>query len=660
MDVNKVNNIKKLVEELNRASFAYYNGKKLLMTDAEFDFKISQLSNMERKYNLVMSNSPTINVGAPVLDGINTVKMKHKPMLSLKKVHSYKEVVDFSKGHSLVSSIKCDGMSTRLIYKDGKLVSANSRGNGIEGSNITEHAKHFTNIPLTINKSGIYIVDGESIIKDVDFKLINEKLSYENRLKNSRNAVAGTLASFDTSVVEQRKISFIVWDVIDGSSSNQFHERLNEALSLGFEVVPYEFIEKIDKDTIQDKISKMFDIATSQGIPNDGIVFRLSNIKYGDSLGCTSHHFLNAVAYKTVAKFYHTKVLDIDWTMGKTGRITPTLIFEPVEIDGTSINKASLHNLTIFKNFKLSHGDRVLIYKANQIIPQVSENLDKDTYLSPEKIPLGVPIKCPICGQRTEVIKENDTEVLVCSNEMCDGKLLGKLKHFASKASMDIVGLSEQTLEKFIDEGFVESFIDIYELKNGFYDDIVKMDGFGKRSADKLMDAIEKSKDVTLDKFINALSIPMVGSSTAKDIAKSCDYDWDIFQGRITHEYDWRSIDGIGKTIADNIWQYMNDNIEMVEELASYMRFQKVEKKNNTVDLSGVTFVITGSVEHFKNRNELKTKIEELGGKVAGSVSSKTDYLINNDNTSNSSKNKKAKELLIPIIAEEEFIKMIQ
>ena len=662
--MTKIERMKELISYLDECCKSYYLENKQLISDYEYDQLYDELEELEKETSVVFSNSPTHSVGYEVKDYLQKVIHSH-PMMSLDKTKNVKDLVKFINQKDYVLSAKADGLTLLLTYDDGKLMQAETRGNGTEGELVTHNARFIENIPLTIEHKEKFEIEGEAIITYEDFELINSKIKKEeDKYKNPRNLASGSIRQLDSEVAAKRHIKFIAWKVptdltdVIGHKSNEYYQRLEFAKSLGFEIIPHMYTN--DVEHIEWEIENIKNMAEKMSLPIDGLVCTYNDISYGESLGSTSKFPRHSYAFKFYDEEVETKVLDIDWTMGKTGRITPTLIFEPVEIGGTSINKASLHHLTIFKDFKLSYGDRVLIYKANQIIPQVSENLDKDTYLSPEKIPLGVPIKCPICGQRTEVIKENDTEVLVCSNDMCDGKLLGKLKHFVSKAAMDIVGLSEQTLEKFIDERFIESFIDIYKLKAGFYNDIVKMDGFGKRSTDKLMEAIEKSKDVTLDKFINALSIPMVGSSTAKDIAKSCDYDWNIFYGRVVHEYDWRSIDGIGKTIADNIWQYMNDNIDMVEELASYMRFQKVEKKNNTVDLSGITFVITGFVEHFKNRNELKAKIEELGGKVVGSVSNKTDYLINNDNASNSSKNKKAKELFVPIITEEEFIKMIQ
>ena len=652
----KIESMKKLVDFLNKASDAYYNGRENLMTDAEFDLKLKHLSELEKELNIIMSNSPTINVGAPVLKGIKTITMDKKPMLSLDKVHSAKEVIDFAKGKSLVASIKCDGMSTRLVYQDGKLISANSRGDGLIGSDLTEHVQHFTNVPLTINKIGTYIVDGESIIKDQDFEVVNSKLSDKNKLKNSRNAVAGTLASLDVSVVSKRMVSFIAWDIIEGSDTNDFHGRLYEAETLGFEVVPYEHIELINENNIETKINTMFELSKLHGIPNDGVVFRLSDVAYGDSRGCTSHHFLNAVAYKADAEYYPTKLIDIEWTMGKSGSLCPTIVTEPVNIDGSVIERASVHNCTIFKQFGFSKGCTCYLYKANSIIPQCYCVEDNTGAL------FEIPDKCPVCGEPTEIRKDGIAEVLYCTSSSCHGKLLGKLKTFVSKPAMNIDGLSEATLDLLMSRGYISGFKDIYNIHE-YKAELSSLPKMGSRSVKKLLDAIDNSRKTTLDRFLTSLSIPGVGRSTAKDLATYCKGDIDNFIF-ITNNtiLEYMTIDGVGRTVVDSLADWWEENAEIVFELLEEIEIvvpeEKKEVNANANILEGKSFCITGKLKHFANRDVLVEAITSRGGKYMSSVSSKTNYLINNDKTSTTGKNKKALEVGCVVISENDFIQM--
>lgn len=655
--MNKLTEMKKLVSELNAASDAYYNGKETLMSDYEFDLKLNRLSELEKKCGTILSNSPTINVGAPVLKEIKTVKMDKKPMLSLDKVHSAKEVIDFSKGKSLVASIKCDGMSTRITYQDGKLISTNSRGDGQIGSDLTEHVKHFTNIPLTIDKMGTYIVDGESIIKDAHFELVNSRLLEKNKLKNSRNAVAGTLSSLDTSVVKERMVSFIAWDVIEGSDCNDFHERLYEAASLGFEVVPYEFIhENASENTIETKINTMFEISNDKGIPNDGVVFRLSDIKYGDSLGHTSHHFLNAVAYKASVSSYPTQLIDVEWTMGKTGSLCPTIITEPVEIDGSTVSKASVHNCTIFKEFGFTKGCTCYLFKANLIIPQC-ERVENNNGQ-----PFEIPSVCPVCGAPTEIRKDGVAEVLYCTSDSCQGKMLGKLKAFVSKQAMDIDGLSEATLDLLMSRGYINSFKDIYHLSD-YKMELSALPKMGSKSVKKLLDAIEDSRKTTLDRFLTSLSIPGVGRSIAKDISKYCDGDVGVFSFIMSNtSLEFAAVNGVGVSATNSLDDWWNDNsdmfYELLEELEVEVPDEKKEVNESGNTLSGKSFCITGKLEHYKNRDSLIEEIQSRGGQYLNSVSSKLNYLICNSSDSNSSKAKKASSLGVEVISEANFMQM--
>lgn len=648
-----------MVSILNYASEVYYNTGNPIMTDEQFDIRLKDLKELEEETGFILANSPTQKVGARVLTELKEIKHSH-PMLSLEKCHTVDELIKFANNKMLVASIKLDGLTVSLRYEDGILVSAETRGDGYVGSDITEHVKQFVNVPSKINKEGVCVVDGEAVITDADFAEINKDGEY----KNSRNLASGTLSVLDTSLVGKRKLRFFAWDVIEGGG-NSLEDNLNEARFLGFDIVPYwtaSVTDEVKPNTLQEFINCVFDYAKDNGLPCDGIVFKFNDIEYGKSLGATSHHFKNGIAYKAQDEVYKTELIDIEYTMGKTGILTPTAVFKPVEIDGTVVERASVHNISILTKLDLHVGDTIEVFKANSIIPQVKRNVSADERDALGKEPdyIIIPPKCPICGGQTEIKQENNSRVLICTNPDCKGKLLGKLTHFVSKNAMNIDGLSEATLEKFIDLDFVNSFIDIYELKNNFCEDIIKLEGFGKKSTSKLMESIEKSKNTTLDRFIYALSIPLIGRSASKTIAKYFNYDFNRFyrEGCLAY-FNYKQLDDFGYQMADSIEDYLDEDITTIEELAEYMTFEIPDAVQNNANISGKTFCITGSLEHFSNRDELKDKIESFGGKVSGSISKKTDYLINNDIESTSGKNKKAKSLDIPIITEEEFLEMI-
>lgn len=657
MNQSELNLMKGMVSILNEASDAYYNGRTPIMTDEQFDIRLEDLKQFERETGFVLSNSPTQNVGYKVLTELKEVEHNH-PMLSLDKCHTVEELIKFANNKELVASMKLDGLTISLLYEDGILVRGETRGNGHVGSDVTEHIKRFLNVPLKINKTGTYIVDGEAIITDEDFAEVNKNGEY----KNSRNLASGTLSVLDTSLVAKRKLKFFVWDIIKGGE-NSLKENLKEAKELGFDVVPAWLATNLNQKILQGNIDCVFDCAEEEGLPIDGVVFKFNDIEYGKSLGATSHHFKNGIAYKRKDEVYKTKLLNIEWTMGKTGVLTPTAIFEPVEIDGTIVERASVHNISILTKLDLHIGDIIEVYKANMIIPQVKRNVSADERDALGKEPdyIVIPPTCPVCGGHTEIKQDNDSKVLVCTNPNCKGKLLGKLTHFVSKNAMNIDGLSEATLEKFIEERFVESYIDIYELKAGFYNDIIKLDGFGKKSVDNLMHSIEKSKHTTLDRFIYSLSIPLIGRSASKAIAKYFNYDFEKwYHTGISQPFRYTLLDDFGKTMEQSIHNFVVDNRDMILELAKYLTFEKPQSTSSSNKLSGKVFCITGKLEKFVNRDEAKEKIEALGGKVSGSVSAKTSYLVNNDVTSTSGKNKKAKELNIPIISEDELIEMLK
>ena len=662
MDRNKIT---QRVEELNRASESYYNTGQPIMSDAEFDNKLEEL----RQTGIVLSNSPTHNVGATVLDNIKEVTHK-TPMLSLEKCHSTEEIVKFANNHNLIASVKLDGLTVRLTYKDGDLVLAESRGNGIVGSDVTEHVKQFTNVPLHINKEGTYIIDGEALIKLDYFAEISKNGEY----KNSRNLAAGTLSSLDTSIVKDRKLSWYAWEVIEGSDINEFQKQLFEAADLGFEIVPNVLQSEVKKDNnfhddnliIDTCLRLIFNIADNNKLPQDGVVFKFDDVEYGKSLGNTSHHFKNGIAYKVFNDSVETTLRDIEWSCGKTGILTPVAIFDTVDIEGSEVSRASLHNISIMEEIMDSPwvGQKIGVYKANLIIPAIrwAEQLNYDNQNSSNKQFFDIPSVCPICGASTKIIRDNESSVLYCTNDNCKGKLLGKLTHAVSRDMLNIDGLSEATIEKFINLGWLNSIKDIYHLSD-HENEMKTIEGFGKKSVEKLLLSIEQSRKTSLERFLYSLSISLLGKSVSMMIADSVDYDFDTFIDEMTikgAEY-FRHLPGVGDALINSLNAYWENHYSDILQLANEFTF---EKSNMVLDeipktLQGKTFVVTGSVHHYKNRDELKADIVTHGGTVSGSVSSKTSYLINNDINSTSSKNQKAKSLNVPIISEDQFLAMI-
>lgn len=661
MDKNKIT---QRIEELNRASAAYYNTGQPIMSDIEFDKKLEELRRWEDETGIVLANSPTHDVGAAVLDNIKEVTHK-TPMLSLEKCHNVEEIIKFANNHNLVASIKLDGLTVRLTYKDGNLVLAESRGNGIIGSDVTEHVKQFINVPLHINKEGTYIVDGEALIKLDDFAEINKNGEY----KNSRNLAAGTLSSLDTSVVKGRKISWYAWEVVEGAKENDsFTFSLMEAEKLGLDVVPNVNLKYSEMD-IEEVIEYCFDKAKKYNLPQDGVVFKFDDVEYGKSLGNTSHHFRNGIAYKIFNDSVETELVDIEWTMGKTGVLTPTAVFKPVEIEGSMVERASLHNISVMKEImgRSWKGQHIGVFKANLIIPQIrwAEQFDSSKFddLVLDVSYINIPDKCPICGQPTKIIKENNSEVLVCTNDNCKGKLLGKLIHAVSRDALNVDGLSETTIGKFINFGWLNSIRDIYYLSTN-EKQLKSLAGFGKKSVDKLLTSIEKSRKTSLERFLYSLSIPLLGKSASKMISEAVDHNFNTFIDEMTvksAEY-FRHLPGVGDALINSLNTYWKSHCSEILQLANEFTFEtpKLVLDEMPKTLQGKTFVVTGSVNHYKNRDELKADIVAHGGTVVGSVSSKTSYLINNDINSTSSKNQKAKLLNVPIISEEEFLSMIQ
>ena len=649
-----------LIKELEKASDSYYNSGNPIMTDAEYDYKILKLKEFEAKTGILFSNSPTLNVGAPVLSSLEKVQITPKPMLSLDKCHSDVEVAEFANNHPMIAMIKLDGLSVRVKYNNGKLISANTRGNGVEGTDITEHIKQFQNIPLAIPYTGEYIVDGEAIIKISDFEEINKN----GEFKNPRNAAAGALNVLDTKLVKDRKLSFIVWDVIDGYSlgSNYLSSKLEEAKMLGFEIVPYEFYPNYIKDepeTIGDINQEL--MALRDKYPCDGIVWKYDNFIYGDSLGATGHHFKNAIAWKPEIEIVESKLKYIDWTLGRTGVLTPVAVFYPVELDGSTVERASLHNYSIMRKILgpcAYKGEPVKIFKANMIIPQILEagpHMGHDEIIASGGAPANDIIEqCPVCGG--DVILETSPDGVlnfICANPLCEGKLVNRLDHYCGKKGLDIKGLSEATLEKLVNLGWLKNLKDIYSLEN-HRDEWVKQPGFGAKSVDKILAAINESKNTSAEAFISAIGIPLIGKSAAKELMKNFN-SYEEFRSAVDNkDYHFSNLNNFGIEMDNSLKDF---NYEEADEIHKILVFnEKTEDKPKDSSLEGNTFVITGSLKTYKNRAALQNDIETRGGKVGNSITSKTSYLINNDIDSVSSKNQKAKSLGIPIISEQEFI----
>ena len=650
--MDKIERIKELVKELNRYRDAYYNESRPTISDAEYDKLFDELQSLENKTGIIMSNSPTQTVGYEVKSQLEKIKHEY-PMLSLDKTKSVDELNKFVGDKDAIVMLKLDGLTVAVTYENGIMIKAETRGNGSGGELITSNAKTFVNLPTTIPYKDKLVVFGEAIITYDDFKTINNKLSEDEKYKNPRNLVSGSVRQLNSQICAERNVKFIAWRLVEGSDNNDFYQRLLELKSYGFDIVPTAFY---DSCKIKQILEEAHQVAADEKIPIDGCVVSYRNVKYMDSLGATSHHMRSQYAFKYTDEEAETTLLDIEWSMGKSGQLTPVAIFEPIELEGTTVSRASVHNVSILTKLDLQVGDTVTVYKSNQIIPQIRENLSsKNREVSYIKL----PSYCPVCEHQTEMIKDNDTEVLMCTNPYCKGKLLGRLSHFVSKKGMDINGLSEETLRRFIDLGWLKNIFDIYCLPVHF-DKLSKMDGFGVRSVTKLQNAIEKSKTTDLQHFIAALSIPNIGTSQSKELVKVFK-TWDDFSAAGFGDYDFSQLDGFGEVLNKNIhtWFKTMYDEDRIGQLIRNVTIVNDKEDISSDKLSGKLFVITGSLNHYKNRDELKNILETNGAKVGNSISSKTSYLINNDINSNSSKNKKAKQLNIPIITEEEVMEMI-
>ena len=654
--MSKIERIITLTNQLNHYRDEYYNNQKSEISDFEYDQLFDELSALEQETGFVMSTSPTQTVGYETKSELTKVKHNH-PMLSLDKTKDINDVVKFLDGRDGVVMAKMDGLTCSLRYVNGELISAETRGDGETGEDILHCAKTIKNIPLHINCRDEVIVDGEVIISLDDFEKINAILPEEERYKHPRNLASGSIRQLDSTIAAQRNMQFIAWKLIKGCDDNSFWERLNFMRKLGFSTVAAVLVLRKNMciedytATIEGTIDIIKNMAKEMGYPIDGCVIGYDDVAYGDSLGATGHHLRGQLAYKFYDEVYETRLLDIEWTMGKTNTLTPTAIFETVNIDGTDVGKASLHNISIIKKLGLTNNCTVRVYKANQIIPQI------DSCLQDGDSTIKIPKYCPVCGRETEVVKENESEVLMCTNPNCSGKLLGRLTFFVSKPAMNIDGLSEAILDILIGWGWITRFKDIYYLyRHGR--EWEQVGGFGEKSVAKILDAIDRSRRVSLSNFICALSIDGVGKSASKTIADAFDGDFNAFYEAFKNHYNWADLQDIGTKTASNITKYLTENEAEIVDLASEMKFvipQKIEAKENP--FSGKTLCVTGKLNHF-TRDSINTKITELGAKTAGSVSKNTDYLITNE-ASGSSKYKKAVELNVPIITEQEFLSMI-
>lgn len=652
MHLDKINRLKELTEQLNHYRDSYYNNSESLVSDKQYDNLFDELQTLEEETGIIMSNSPTKTVGYEVKSKLEKIKHSH-PMLSLDKTKSTEDLIKFSNGRDCIISLKLDGLTVLNTYDNGILCQSETRGNGEEGEVITHNAKVFDNLPLNIPFDRKFEIEGEAIITQSDFEKINTNGEY----KNCRNLASGSVRQLDSNITKNRHVRFIAWKIPFGFTTYTMGFEI--ATQYGFEVVPYvKYNSKYDD--IEKAIEALKSIAKEKTLPIDGLVITYDNIEYGKSLGMTGHHPKHSLAYKFYDDIYPTELLDVEFTMGKTGVLTPTAVFKPVEIDGTVVERASLHNISIMKELGITHkGQTVNVYKSNQIIPQIDSVEEDDIEITDDNMIIPVET-CPICGADTKIIQENDSKVLICTNDNCKGKLLGKISHFCSKNAINIEGMSEATLQFLIDKEWIKSFQDIYKL-DYYRQDWKGYDGFGDKSVDKLLDAIENSRNTTLDRFIYSLSIPLIGRSTSKDISKAC-ANGDVQQFIMImslEEAPFIGLDGFGEEKCQSIKHWWVHNKDMFYELINEFTFKEEKNNSSGVNLSEKIFVITGSLIHYKNRDELVSVIESMGGKVSGSVSAKTSYLINNDSQSSSSKNQKAKQLNIPIISEEDFIKII-
>lgn len=646
--MDKSERIKDLVELLNKANKAYYQEANEIMTNFEYDKLYDELVGLEKETGMVLSNSPTVNVGYQVVSQLPK-EQHNSPMLSLDKTKEVGALADFAGDRKCLLSWKMDGLTVVLTYENGELVKAVTRGNGLVGEVITNNAKTFKNIPISIPYKGRLTLRGEAIIKYSDFEQINREIEdADSKYKNPRNLCSGSVRQLNSQVTAERNVNFVAFALINADDvdfGNSIEQQYKWMESQGFQVVEYRVVTR---NSMEDAVKYFAGKIQTYDYPSDGLVLMFDDIEYGLSLGTTAKFPRNGIAFKWEDEQAETTLKYIEWSPSRTGLINPVAVFEPVELEGTTVSRASVHNISIMEELELGSGDRIKVYKANMIIPQISENLTKSGIDD-------LPKECPVCGHATEVKAENGIKTLYCPNSQCPAKHVKLFTLFVSRNGMNIDGLSEETLEKFIDAGYIKEFADIFHLDR-YYEEIVATPGFGQKSYDNLMDSVEKARNVELSALIYSLGIPNIGSANAKLICKA--FNNNIEKIRNASVEELIEIDGIGEIMAEKFCQYFadEDNIKKLDNLLKEVNIAEPEENTTPQNMDGLTFVITGLVEHFANRNELKSYIEKHGGKVTGSVSAKTNYLINNDAMSASSKNKKAKQLGVEIVTEEVFL----
>ncbi len=642
--------MKELINILNNASRSYYQKNESLVSDFEYDKLYDELMKLEEDTGVILANSPTQNVGYTVLSNLTKVKHDEK-ILSLDKTKEPEKLKSWLENQEGVLSWKLDGLTIVLKYNNGELVQAITRGNGEVGEDITHNAKVFKNIPLKISYKDELIIRGEGIISYSDFERINEELDENESYKNPRNLCSGTVRQLNSEITSKRNVMFYAFTVFKAFGVDFDDKKSNQLLwlkTLGFDVV---YNKIVNSDNIIDSVYEFENKIPENDFASDGLVLTYNSISYSSSLGTTAKFPKDSIAFKWKDETAETILREIEWNTSRTGLINPIAVFDSVELEGTTVNRASVHNVSILEDLKLGIGDTIKVYKANMIIPQIAENITKSGNCE-------IPKNCPVCNGETEIRSIRDGKALYCTNPNCSAQRIRSLSHFVSRDAMNIEGLSEETIKKFVEKGFISDYTDIYSLYN-HADDIKNMEGFGEKSYNNLIESIEKSKNTELPNFIYALGINHVGLSNAKLLCKNINYDinklFEVSQDELIN------IDGFGDIIAHSIVSYFadNKNRELLNKILKIVSFNTVEISEETENsnINGKTFVITGDLNNFTNRKELQNKIESLGGKVTGSVTKKTNYLINNDILSESSKNKKAKELGIPIITEEDFIK---
>ena len=638
--MDKIKRIKELVALLQKASYAYYGLDKPIMSDKEYDDLYDELVSLEKETECVLAGSPTQKVQGYVLDGFKKVEHS-KPMLSADKTKEVSEVEKFVNNRDFYCSYKLDGLTLVVKYKDGKFVQGITRGNGTVGEDVTEQCRFIKNLPMEISNKHDIELRGECVINWDEFHRINSTL--EEPYSHPRNLAAGTLRNLDLNIVRDRNLSFVVFELVSPTFTHKW-DGLKAIEDMGFECVGRA------KGTVENCVEGMQ--PDWYAYPVDGLIFELNSSELSKLLGATSHHENCRIALKWEDTLYKTKLTDIEWNTSKTGLINPVAIFEPVDLDGAVTTRATLHNISYIEDLQLGIGDEIVVYRANMVIPKVHDNLTRsNTWTFPDE--------CPVCGGITKIVKENDSKVLMCDNPDCKGKLLGKLTHAVSKNALNIDGMSEATIEFLIERGWLTNIKDIYRL-DYYREPWKEYDGFGDKSVDRLLDNIKTSRKTTMSRLLYSLSVPLIGKSVSKDITNHCQNDIEAFVGLMNEDYDFTVIDGFGTEMQKSLSGWWKDNCNEFMELLKEFEFESTyEVVDTNTSIFGKTFVITGSVNHYKNRDELKADIESRGAKVTGSVTSKTDYLINNDVNSTSGKNKKAKDLGIPIISEEDFLKMI-